>query len=325
MTGHVSAGILASYREGDVSRRRAARISAHLSGCARCAGVNSDLAAVSSVLAGVQLPRMPDHLAARVQGALATEAAARAALSPAQAAGASGSAAVTAGAGGRAQLPGRPDLPERTRRSRRRRMPWLSSPLVLRTLAAAGAVVVLAGGGYLLASGSGSSTSSPAAPAAGTGRSINRPAANGSNPRSSAQVGTYGLPYTRKGILSTALAVHSNLDFRRATLASQVRREIASTKVAFSGSSEQPAPENTAVPRGQFGGASVRSLEACISLLAAGRDVLLVDVARYEGSPATVIVTANSPAARTLFVWVVGLACSGSHSDVIADVTIPAG
>jgi hypothetical protein len=325
MTRHVSADTLARYREGGVSRRKAARISAHLSGCADCTGVNSDLAAVSSVLAGVRLPVMPDHLAARLQGALATEAAARADRSPAQAAGARGSDAVaadamtagtTVGAEAPARIPGRPDLPERARRSRR---PPLSSPLVLRSQAAAGAVVILAGGGYLLASGSGSPISSTGRPAGGGGPLRG-------TARSGAVTPAFNLPYTQNGIAHTVSAIHSNINFAPATLARQVRRDVASGGTASLGTK---VAHGTAVPsattsRRMIAGVSVLALEGCVSLVASGRDVVLVDVARYEGDPATVIVTKQAHAAQTLFVTIVGLACSASHSDVITSVTIPA-
>lgn len=321
MTRHVSADRLASYREGDVSRRRAVRISAHLSGCASCAGVNSDLAAVSSVLAGVRLPGIPDHLAARLQSALATEVTARAALSPGQAAGAGGSDPVTAGADAPAQTPGRPDLPERARHSRRRRTPWPSSPLMLRTLAAAGAVVVVAGGGYLAASRL-SSVAGPASTGGGA-PGTHMPVRSGAA-HSAPQPRSLGLPYHQNGINHTAETVQSTVDFTRATLASQVRRELASSSATYGRDVTQAPIAGTVGSGGQVGGVSVVTLEGCISLVAAGRDVLLVDVARYQGQPATVIVAAKSPSARTLYVFVVSRACSASDSDVISSVTIPA-
>ena len=75
---HVSAEEIARFGEGDVSRRKAARISSHLAGCSRCARVRDDLAMVPALLARTAAPPMPDHLAARIQTALMTESARRA-------------------------------------------------------------------------------------------------------------------------------------------------------------------------------------------------------------------------------------------------------
>src|SRR5260370_2241536 len=80
MTRHIGAETLARFRQGDLSPRRNARIRAHLGGCARCSDLNEDLAGVTTLLAGAQPPPIPEHLAARIQTALATEAARRVAL-----------------------------------------------------------------------------------------------------------------------------------------------------------------------------------------------------------------------------------------------------
>src|SRR5260370_42214771 len=77
MTRHIGAETLARFRQGDLSPRRNARIRAHLGGCARCSDLNEDLAGVTTLLAGAQPPPIPEHLAARIQTALATEAARR--------------------------------------------------------------------------------------------------------------------------------------------------------------------------------------------------------------------------------------------------------
>jgi hypothetical protein len=345
MTRHVSADMLARYREGDVSRRRAARIGTHLSGCASCASVSSGLAAVSSTLAAVRLPAIPEHLATRLSSALAAEAIARSAASP-RAAGVPGTDPVPAGPSAPARIPGRPDLPERAGRSRSPRARSLrarwSSPLTLRLLAAAGAVVVVAGGGYAavhqIDSGSGTSGSGTSGSAGHSNAGRSRPAAG--RAFNSARAPAFTLPYRQNGTVHTASAIHSGFNFARATLAAQVRADISSVGITSlhhaaasstpaTGSPEPATPAPTAptqpVPSGeQFDGVSVLTLEGCISLVAAGREVLLVDLARYQGEPATVIVTAESPAARTFLVAVVGRTCSASHSDIITSATVPA-
>lgn len=166
MRRHVSAEVLALYREGAVSARKAAGIASHLSGCPQCEGIDGDLANVSVVLAATSAPPMPDVLAVRIETAIARESAVRAAASPAQ---------VTSTA--RELIPGRPDLPERGGRGARRfRMPSWSSPLLLRSLAATGAVAVIAGPASCSRTGRPARRTQTAAPAAAVGQRQPHPA-----------------------------------------------------------------------------------------------------------------------------------------------------
>src|SRR5260370_19297282 len=105
MTRDIGAETLARFRQGDLSPRRNARIRAHLGGCARCSDLNEDLAGVTTLLAGAQPPPIPEHLAARIQTALATEAARRVALTA--------GAAPTPAGGARAQAQPPPGEPAR--------------------------------------------------------------------------------------------------------------------------------------------------------------------------------------------------------------------
>lgn len=319
---HVSAGAMALYREGEVSRRKAAQISRHLSGCSQCAGVNSALATVTGVLAAVRRPQYPDSAAARLQGALRSEAAARAAQSPGLAAGRSRSGTSAGDVVPPVRVPGRPDLPGRPGRSWRLRAPGLSSPLVLRGLAAAAVVVLLSGVGYVIASGQQSSGSAASASSPGPGG----PRLSGPQ-RAAVQRGTVGLRYERDGKLATTVAIASGVDFRPGTLAAQIRHEVAARPTTFVGNSPAaPKPIRSPAATGvsqQFGGISVRRLDACLSRVAAGREVLLVEVAFYRGSPATIIVTATSPASRDLDISVVSPACSAVNADVITHVEAP--
>ena len=79
MTRHIRADKLARYRAGDLGTRESARVRAHLDGCARCTAAADDLAAVSTFLASVPAPPMPEDGTARIEAALAAEAASRAA------------------------------------------------------------------------------------------------------------------------------------------------------------------------------------------------------------------------------------------------------
>lgn len=318
MSRHVSADVLARYREDDLSSRKAARIRAHLTGCTTCTGTDSDLASVSGLLAATYPPPMPERLADRVQLAIARESAARAAGTPVLAS--DPSMAEAAGETGPARIPGRPDLPERSgRRAGRLRMPNPSSPLLLRGLAAAGAVVIVAGAGYLLASGQTASTSSTAGSAAPKPSAQRNSAARiAMNPQS--------LHYRRNGAIAIATAVASDVNFTPGSLAAQVRRQVASSSPKFATGSPAAAPNAEKIT--SFGGISIPKLEGCLTRVAAGRKVLLADVARYLGKPATIIVLQSMTAGNVFHVAIVGLACSASNADIITQAEVaraPAG
>src|SRR5258708_1471312 len=152
MTRHVGAETLAAFRQGDLSPRRNSRIRAHLAGCARCSDLNEDLAGVTTLLAGAQPPPIPEHLTARIQTALATEAARRVVLTAGSAGTAAGGTRTEARQTGTEPAgiagPGAPEVSqddraprhERPGHGRRRpRLPGLFSPVALRTMAAAAA------------------------------------------------------------------------------------------------------------------------------------------------------------------------------------------
>ena len=79
MTRHPSATVLAYYLEGVVTRPPASRITDHLNGCAQCARLILDLAAVCVMLANVKAPPIPQVVADRLQAALTEESVQRAA------------------------------------------------------------------------------------------------------------------------------------------------------------------------------------------------------------------------------------------------------
>jgi len=368
---HVSAEVLALHREGEVSPRRAERITAHLSVCAVCTEVNDDLGTVTTVLVATQLAPMPESIAERIQLAIAQEAAMRAAtvtaavtaaaadasgtaVSGAAGAGVSGAgvsdvfgeaglAGTGTGSGGGAgreagsdtdksgHVPGRPDLPERRGgRSRRFRMPNWSSPLLLRGLAAAGAVVIIAGAGLLFALGqSGSNGANSGSGSAG--HAAARPLAPNRSVRGSGTGAAYSgvnrpvsLHYRLKGRIADARALTSGHDYNMRNMAPLIHKEVASTTEIGKGAT--PGPGQLATPAGAtFGGVRILTLTACLTRLAAGRSILIADVARYLGQPATIVVLRRSAKAHELNVVVVRLTCSAASSEIIAQVTIPAG
>jgi hypothetical protein len=294
---HVGAEALAAYRDGALRGRKASRTRAHLAGCRRCAALGEDLAGVSAILAGTHAPPMPEHLTARIQAALASEARNRAAL-PGQAKQA-------------ARDPVRP------------RLPSVPGRVALGALAAAAAVAVLAGGGYEIAQHVGGAAAS--APSAGKIAMGSHRAATASGP---------AVPYRHAGHTETVTPIATTTDFAAGQLTQQVSAQLAQDRNAalnqgglragapISTVPVQPArPSNT--PQ-SFRNLSLTALQGCVSRISAGSLVLLVDVAHYQGAPATVIVTRASAGSPEL-VWVVGSGCSGTRSDLLARVTLPAG
>jgi hypothetical protein len=63
-------------------------------------------------------------------------------------------------------------------------------------------------------------------------------------------------------------------------------------------------------------------LSGCLTRVADGQPVRLVDLAQFRGSAATVIVT-KATSSRAAQVWVVGPGCSRSASDVLDHQRLP--
>ena len=59
-SAHVDAEVLAELSAGLIDGKRATRIHAHLAGCQRCAQHSASLTEISTLLASVPSPRMPD-------------------------------------------------------------------------------------------------------------------------------------------------------------------------------------------------------------------------------------------------------------------------
>jgi hypothetical protein len=318
MARHVSAETMAGFRQGELSPRKNSRISAHLAGCDRCRTLDEDLAGVRTLLADAQPPPIPERLAARIQTALATEAASRV-VRPAGSENGIGTAAPRHGrpTGGQGWLPHLPQLPH------------LGSRVALGSLAAAAAVLVLIGGMYemVISRGTGSGPSGiaagPAHPPAGrsSGNSLALPAP------SSGPV----LQYQHAGHQDSVTPVRTDTDFTPNRLRTQVAAAIA----RYGAKTARTAPATTplsgmpsvaaapARPPTMFGNIAVSVLQGCVDRIDAGELVLLVDMARYRGTPATVIVTAVTIVGPDQ-IWVVGTGCSGSQSDMMTHATMAA-
>ena len=320
MRPHVGAKTLARYRQGDLAPGRTARIGAHLAGCARCRARSEDLAGVTTLLASVHPPPIPEHLEARIQAALATEAVARAAR-PGEKALPGETAPADERPAAAAPAPAGTGPAANGRRPRREepgfgRRPRLGRPVPAVALAAAAAVVVLAGGIYgLTRLGAGSTSSSaagsaavPAAPASGAAGPAGRGPA---------------LSYQHAGGSDRIIPVMSGTDYTTGHLSGQVAAQLArhGRSMALAGPNAM-SPEQTRSPAAASGGRAatfgdipVADLAGCVNRIAAGERVLLVDVARYQGAPATVIVT-QPAAGGPEQIWVVGTGCSASRSDL---------
>ena len=260
MSGHVDAESLALYAEGQLSRRRTARVRAHLSGCAECARTAAALTEVTTRLSQVPVPPIPSVVAARLDAALSAESAHRAAAPDA--------------APAPALAPAPPDP-----RPPRRNPLW--SPGGLRILAATGATLVVAGGvGYVLSqSGSSGQASSGSVPAAShrspaKGAPDHSAAASSSTPHNRPQL----LPGAIPGRSGAGRVMHSGTDYRTKTLGPQAARALAESKVT--------------------GGQPLSSLpsaaHACVTSVAHKHTVSLVDRARFDQRPAMMVVLASA-------------------------------
>jgi hypothetical protein len=312
--GHVDRQRLAEFREGLLPARKAARVAAHLRECPRCAEADAQLDAVTAILASTPAPPMPASLAERLDAALAAEIArSAAAASPASGAPAAGAASPT----GAASPGGVPGPGERTghreraaagrdaaaRRAGTSRAPWRLS---LRVATAAAVVVILAGGGYAVlraisagAGGTASSASESAPRSALSGPSASALPPKAAPAAPGAAV-TGGLPL-----------VASGTDYRAGQLPAQVGAVLRRYP------SPPRSPGHITAPMSGF-----PHLAACVSHVAGGQRPQLVDVARYGGQPAAVIVV-RAPGTATLRVWVVGPGCSAQGGDVIAKFSMP--
>jgi hypothetical protein len=224
-----------------------------------------------------------------------------------------------------AQIPGRPDLPERPRRQR---FPWLrmpewSSPLVLRGLAAAGALVVIVGVGMMLANGRIASSQSGAGAPRVHPPALRRTATGGYLSHRPLAAGQVGVSYRLNGRVATTTALVSNDNFTRKSLPGEVRRDVTSFPAMgnASGGAANPTTESPVHLPGGFG---IPQVEGCLNTVASGRMVLVTEIARYLGTPAAIIVL-RSTHAGVFDVVVAGFACSAGNPAIIAALTVPAG
>jgi hypothetical protein len=296
---HASADDLASLAVGELRRRKATRISAHLAGCVQCSRLSADLDQVPTILASAQYPPMPESFMVRIEAALSVESTQRLAAMPATEA-------------GRRELPSR----NRVRTAQPAlRLPGFSVPAT-RLVAAAGALVILAGGGYALATRAGgsaspSSSAGSAAALAPAQQMSMGPAVTYGNPGSQHAIHTVisGANFVPDRLTTFAVAAVHAAEARGASAAQPPASGAVPSSPLSSRAGSAPSPGITS------------QLAGCMDLISAGRTLLLVDIAKYEGKPATIIVVAASGALPAA-VWAVGSACSAANRDVLAYATL---
>ncbi|HXP54211.1 MAG TPA: hypothetical protein VN847_04620 [Streptosporangiaceae bacterium] len=295
-SAHVDADVLAELSAGLISGKRATRIHAHLAGCPHCARLSAGLNEISSMLASVSSPAMPEHVTRRLNAALAQEAAQRSAPAvtdrPAARSGSDGAAAGV--------------LSFRSPRGRRR---GFTSPATARAFAAAAAVCVVAGGSYAAVELS----SNGPAPSSGHSQA-------GARPRSSVSSGSAALPFLGQplpgGSAGTDVlsfkVINSGTAYRTATLGTQISTELS--KGVVNGPNRSSGAMSLHAPSTQQYG--------CVMDVTGDVEPALVDSATYNGRPATIIALAHV-GNQVGQAWVVGSACSADNTDILAHVTLP--
>jgi hypothetical protein len=296
MRGHVDAESLALCAEGLLSRRRSERIRSHVASCPGCAAAQARLTEVPALLAHVPPPPLPPGIAARLDAALSAETARRAAPDrgavPGQAA------------------PAQPAGAPPRHRAGRPRGPRLRMPVAARLLAAAGVLVVAGGVGYAVSQSSSSpSTSSSSAGPAAVPSAVAGPdspsAASGAGP----EIGG-GAQFTVR---------HSGTPYRKTTLAAQARTLVAAPSAGLN----SPGKGSGGLARRAPGLALTGCVDKVAGLKAVqAGEVKLVDQARFEGRPATVIVV-QATSAQPGTVYAAGAGCSASRADILARAPYP--
>jgi hypothetical protein len=322
--GHVDPETLAAFREELLPRRKAGQVAAHLAECPRCAGLDAQLADLPALLAHAPAPPMPDALTSRIEAALAAEAAARSAQAPDGVPGTEPVTGASAPPPG-PRLPGNRQAGDRQagprdadgagrRRPRRPAGPGRSR-LALRIAVATAAVLVIAGGGYGVSrlvsggvSGAGASSATApgaAAPAAGgaaASRSVMGPAQrSGTSPSSE--------HHAAAGSAAAYPVVASGTNYRASQLKTQVKATLTRFSAAVPGSeTSAPAPLTS-------------GLAACLAGVTGGQRPRLVDLASYEGRPATVVVVPAG--AHTLRALVFSRPCPAAGAGLLDSTTLP--
>jgi len=325
MNRHATLDEIARLGADNLRSRKAAKISHHLATCPQCTEASEQLSSVSTLLTSIQFPEMPASLAIRIDGILAAEAAQRVAAEPASEA-------------------GRRDLPVRAARRRAHQGPerwrpdrraWRMPVPATRVLATAAAIIVVGFGGYAIASHSGISSVSGASSGAAASAPLTSQVSLGPS-----------VTYRQNAATKSIQTVTANTNFQPATLADQAAAALSeakfegmhssSAKSSSGDNTSLAAPTSTASGSITFGSpttaraasAATQQLTGCIDrVIRPGQVVLLVERARFQGQPATIVVTAPASVSGTsppkeAEIWALGDACSATSSDVLDHVKV---
>ncbi len=329
MNRHATLDELARLGVDDVRPRKAARINSHLATCPKCAELSNQLSSVPALLSSVQFPEMPASLSTRIDGILAAEAAQRVAAEPATEA-------------------GRRDLPVRAARGQGRpgrdryrtdRSVWRLPVPATRVLATAGAIIVVGLGGYEIASHAGNAViSSSSGPSAAGGHAAAMPF----TPASQVSLGP-SVTYRQDGSVRTVQTVTADTNFSSSQLAQQAEAAVTAANKA-EGTQLSPARSNSGVyPTSLSASANAATgsnalnntaissfphLSGCMNrVIPPGQVVMLVEQAKFESKPATIIVTVPASASGSAHpkgaeIWALGSGCSASNPDVLDHVKV---
>jgi hypothetical protein len=303
-SAHVDVNVLAELSAGLISDKRATRIHAHLAGCQQCARLSAGLTEIAALLSSVPSPAMPESVTRQLQATLTREAAERSArvTAPAQAASDGGPDRVLPFRSG----PARAGTVRGNTVGGRR---GFTGPVAARVFAAAAAACVVAAGGYTVAQ----LTSGGSAPSSGHNQA-GAVAGSGASSRPAALPFIGLTPAHGSGganVLSFKV-INSGIDYQFATLGSQIKAELGHATALG------PARSSGA----KFLHAPSTQQYACVMDVTGDIEPAMVDSARYNGSPATIIALAHV-GNQVSQAWVVGPSCSADNPDILTYVKLP--
>src|SRR5262249_16389017 len=118
------------------------------------------------------------------------------------------------------------------------------------------------------------------------------------------------LSYRLNGKIATTVAVASHVNYTEKSLPRDVRRRVPTVTGVAPGVSPLAGGLRVTSRNLRIGDVKITALEGCLSAMAAGRQVLLAEIARFLGRPATIIVLKSPIDANVFVVGIVGLGCS---------------